>query len=190
MSTTYERIKELADKKGVKLGRIEKELGFSNGSLSKKTNNTTLERYKALANYFDVSIDYLVGLTDKPDYNQEFWEGQIFETYLKQLGWSAERTNYSSGKPCSECIERQAVPLGWEPAEKFPDGNYNILCDHCYLEDEHYILSNGELTFNVSTKDYNSFQKKVRDLCISEIRNLIEKALLNTKNAETTNTND
>lgn len=59
--TMYDRIEGLRKTKKISQGRLEKELGFSNGSVSKWKNSTpTMERMQKLADYFGVSISYLV----------------------------------------------------------------------------------------------------------------------------------
>ena len=64
----YSRIETLRKSKGISQGALEKELGFSNGSVSKwKNSMPTPERLKKLADYFQVSVDYLVsGNLDLP----------------------------------------------------------------------------------------------------------------------------
>lgn len=62
----YERIEFLRKKEGISQGNLEKELGFSNGSISKwKTSTPKPERLQKLADHFGVSIDFLIGKTDK-----------------------------------------------------------------------------------------------------------------------------
>lgn len=59
--TLFERIEELRNSKGISQGKLEKELGFSNGSISKWKNSTpNPERLKKLADYFGVSVEYLM----------------------------------------------------------------------------------------------------------------------------------
>ena len=59
--TVYERIESLRKKRGISQGCLEKELGFSNGSISKwKTSMPKPERLQKIADYFDVSVDYLM----------------------------------------------------------------------------------------------------------------------------------
>lgn len=59
--TLFERIEELRNSKGISQGKLEKELGFSNGSISKWKNSIpNPERLKKLADYFGVSVDYLM----------------------------------------------------------------------------------------------------------------------------------
>lgn len=62
----YERIEMLRKEHKISQGKLEKELGFSNGSVSKwKSSTTTPERLKKLADYFHVSVEYLI--TGKED---------------------------------------------------------------------------------------------------------------------------
>lgn len=63
---TFERIKELAKKQGKSLNKIEEELGWSRNTLySLKINKPSAERLESLADYFDVSVDYLLGREEK-----------------------------------------------------------------------------------------------------------------------------
>lgn len=65
--TTFERIKDLAKKQGKSLNRIEEELSWSRNTLySLKVNKPSSERLETLADYFGVSVDYLLGRTDNP----------------------------------------------------------------------------------------------------------------------------
>ena len=58
---TYETIKKLCKDKGVSVTGAEKELGFARGSLCKvNTNKPSIEKVQKLANYFDVSVEYLM----------------------------------------------------------------------------------------------------------------------------------
>ena len=58
--TLYERIEALRKERKISQGNLEKELGFSNGSISKwKNSSPTTERLQKLADYFGVSIQYL-----------------------------------------------------------------------------------------------------------------------------------
>ncbi|MBQ8279704.1 MAG: helix-turn-helix domain-containing protein [Roseburia sp.] len=63
--TLYERIETLRKMEKISQGKLETELGFSNGSISKWKNSTpTMERLNVLANHFGVSVDFLFGNTD------------------------------------------------------------------------------------------------------------------------------
>lgn len=59
--TIYERIEQLRKAQKISQGKLEKELGFSNGSVSKWKNSTpTPERLQKIADYFNVTVDYLM----------------------------------------------------------------------------------------------------------------------------------
>jgi len=59
--SVYERIEKLRKTAKISQGKLEKELGFSNGSISKwKSSMPNPERLKKLADYFGVSVDYLM----------------------------------------------------------------------------------------------------------------------------------
>lgn len=67
--TTFERIKLLAKKQGKSLNKVEEELGLSKNVLyrMKDSDNPTKERLETLADYFNVSVDYLLGRTEEPN---------------------------------------------------------------------------------------------------------------------------
>lgn len=62
--TTLDIIKMLCTEKGISIKSLEKELGFSNGSLAKSATIKS-ERLQKIAEYFGVSVDYLVTGEDK-----------------------------------------------------------------------------------------------------------------------------
>jgi transcriptional regulator with XRE-family HTH domain len=70
--TVFERIKFLAQKQGKSLNQVEEELGLSKNVLyrMKNSDNPTKERLLLLADYFGVSVDYLLGRTNESRLNQ------------------------------------------------------------------------------------------------------------------------
>lgn len=67
MFLTFERVKELAKKRGLSLNALEEKLGYSRNTLySLKKQNVSLERLEEIADFFEVSLDYLRGKTDNP----------------------------------------------------------------------------------------------------------------------------
>ena len=59
--TFYERLETLRKERKISQGALEKKLGFSNCSISKwRTSMPTHHRLQKLAEYFQVSVDYLV----------------------------------------------------------------------------------------------------------------------------------
>ena len=68
-----EIIRDLCKKKGTTIAQLEKDLGFGNGTIaSSKSNYIRSDRLKAIADYFDVSMEYL--LTGKE--LEPFWDGK------------------------------------------------------------------------------------------------------------------
>ena len=67
MFQTFERIKELAKKRGLSLNQVEEKLGYSKNTLySLKRQKVSSDRLQEIADYFGVSTDYLLGRTDNP----------------------------------------------------------------------------------------------------------------------------
>ncbi|MCM1327274.1 MAG: helix-turn-helix domain-containing protein [Bacteroidales bacterium] len=59
--TLYERLEDLRKSRKISQADLEKELGFSNGSISKwKKSSPTPERLLKFAQYFGVSMEYLL----------------------------------------------------------------------------------------------------------------------------------
>lgn len=67
MFSVLEKIKELAQKRGIPLAKLEESLGYStNYFYTLKTKAPNSERLQEIADYFNVSTDYLLGRTDNP----------------------------------------------------------------------------------------------------------------------------
>lgn len=57
----YEKIKNLCQKNGVSIYKLEKDLEFSASSIVKwKTSTPAVDKLKAVADYFGVSIEYFL----------------------------------------------------------------------------------------------------------------------------------
>lgn len=68
MSVLY-KIKDLANEKGVSLSELERTIGISNGSISKwEKSSPKADTLQKVANYFGVSVDYLLGSTNNRYY--------------------------------------------------------------------------------------------------------------------------
>lgn len=66
----YERLQSLAKENNKSFSQIEKDLGYSKNSLyNYKTKMPTADNITRLANYFNVSTDYLLGNTTARDYD-------------------------------------------------------------------------------------------------------------------------
>lgn len=84
MFETFEKIKELAKKSGKALGQVEEDLGYGRNTLYKIKNSTpNAERIAEIANYFNVSVDYLLGRTKNPyTSNDDLMNTQELETLI------------------------------------------------------------------------------------------------------------
>lgn len=67
MLYTFEKIKELSKKRGLSLNQLEEKLGYSRNTLySLKRQNVSTKRLQEIADYLEVSVDYLLGNTENP----------------------------------------------------------------------------------------------------------------------------
>ena len=102
MFPTFEKVRELARKKGLSLNQVEEKLGYSKNTLySLKRQKVSSERLQQIADYFNVFTDYLLGRTDNPAIagSDEFAQvnGQIID-----LRKAAANTMLFDGKPLNE----------------------------------------------------------------------------------------
>lgn len=98
MFSTFEIIKELCKKHGISLNTLEENLGYSRNTIySLKKQKPNAERIAEIADYFNVSTDYLLGRTDNPNIakdSQEFTTADLREM--------AENAKTFDGKPLTE----------------------------------------------------------------------------------------
>ena len=80
-----DRIKNLCKEKGITIARLEKELGFANGTIaSTKSNNMRSDRLKAIADYFHVSMEYLLtGKTDEELFEEVWRENEANRAFYQ-----------------------------------------------------------------------------------------------------------
>lgn len=68
MFQTFDRIKELAQRQGLSINLLEEKLGYSRNTIyNLKNSKPSTERISEIADYFNVSTDYLLGRTDNPN---------------------------------------------------------------------------------------------------------------------------
>ncbi len=86
--TTFDRIKALAEKRGKSLPAVSADLKFSDNLFYRwKTSNPKASDLAKVADYFHVSVDYLLGREEKPD---------VPDLSIDQILDSVE--NYSGGE--------------------------------------------------------------------------------------------
>lgn len=80
-----ERIRELCNKNNTSVTKLEKALGYGNGSITKqKTKSMSCDRLKAIADYFGVTMDYLMtGHEPASGMSLSFEEMDIAKNYRK-----------------------------------------------------------------------------------------------------------
>lgn len=101
MFFTFEKIKELADKQGISLNKLEEKLGFSRNTIyNMKKSTPNVERVSMIADYFNVSTDYLLGRTDNPAISSDLVTTADGRTV--DLSNLRERVVLFDGKPLSD----------------------------------------------------------------------------------------
>lgn len=75
----YQRIKELCNRKGISISKLESDLGFGNSSIKKWNTGTSpsVDKISKIAEYFNVSIDYLLGRSEISDSASEILTDDI-----------------------------------------------------------------------------------------------------------------
>ena len=69
-----EKIKELCDQKGVTLAQLEEALGWNRRIYRWNENEPSVDKVKAVADYFGVTVDYLLSDRDAYDEKEELLE--------------------------------------------------------------------------------------------------------------------
>lgn len=99
--TVFDRVKELADRKGMSIGDVEEKVGMGKNAIYKwKRQKAATDKLELVADYFNVSVDFLLGRTDstsKPD-----------ETFPIDLNEILDNTMSFDGKPMTE-NDREAI---------------------------------------------------------------------------------
>lgn len=100
MFPTFEKVRELARKKGLSLNQVEEKLGYSKNTLySLKRQKVSSERLQEIADYFNVSTDYLLGRTDNPAIAKDDTIAGYTSDDLRKM---AENAKTFDGKPLTE----------------------------------------------------------------------------------------
>lgn len=104
----YERIKKIAKKQGKSISKLERELGFPRSSVSKFVTNTpSVDKVEMIADYLNVSIDFLVKGTPLEKKEARVNMKNELENILKSLDNNTGL--YPSGKLPESDIEKEAL---------------------------------------------------------------------------------
>lgn len=99
MFSTFEKIKELSKKQGVSLQKVAEDLGFSvNYLYTLKEKTPKSDRLQEIADYFNVSTDYLLGRTDNPKIASD----DVSSYSTEDLRKMAKNAKTFDGKPLTD----------------------------------------------------------------------------------------
>lgn len=154
----YERIEFLRKKEGISQGNLEKELEFSNGSISKwKASTPKPERLQKLADYFGVSVDFLIGKADEiecKECGQKYNPLDEFDCAIHEQF----HTKILKAKEKYKCLlpYNELASIRYSSLEKVRSGSEDIATElDKYLKAEfsHYVYMNYE-----ESKHYDFFE--------------------------------
>lgn len=103
----YEKIKSLAEKQKISIRRLEEILGYGNGTIRRWEKQTPgIDKIQKVADYFDVSVDYLLGRreADSSDVNK-------LSEQEKKLLMRFRRGSQNLNEDEKAIYERQAMNL-------------------------------------------------------------------------------
>ncbi|MDD3052334.1 MAG: XRE family transcriptional regulator [Candidatus Cloacimonetes bacterium] len=123
--TLLERVKELCSENKVSQRTVEKECGLSNGSITKwKTSNPSSDTVQKVAEFFNVSTDWLNGTSEMKDRTTK----ETIEQWNERLGIlpiSKQRLPLLGEIACGEPI------FANEERESYIEAGTNIQADFC-----------------------------------------------------------
>lgn len=107
--TTFERIKLLADKQGKSLQKVSEDLGLSQNYIYNMRNAKTsnADKLALIADYFHVSVDYLLGREKKTILNRAPRKHRTIETKIKYSGTTNKRVDILGIKRMSFFSEKE-----------------------------------------------------------------------------------
>ena len=99
MFPTFERVRELAKKQGLSINQLEDKLSFGKNSLyGLKKSNPNSKIIEKIADYFNVSTDYLLGRTDNPRIASD----KVADYTTEDLRKMAKNAKTFDGKPLTD----------------------------------------------------------------------------------------
>ena len=106
MFITFERVKELCQKQKISFNDLENKLEFGKNSLyGLKKSQPNSQIVTKIADYFDVSTDYLLGRTDNPNVANNIVEVDNKQFDVRKL---AESAMTFDGKPLTDA-DKEAI---------------------------------------------------------------------------------
>ena len=109
----YEKLKKICNEHGTTVSALEKNLGFSNASLSKGTPRA--DRLYKIAEYFDLPMEYFLDDSERLDYYYEKIQGRI-ENYLNGISKPVYRASAGQGA-YNDTYTADSISMGEEGYE-------------------------------------------------------------------------
>lgn len=108
----FERIKELCKEKGITVAQLEENLGWSRSIYKWDTNTPSVTKVKAVADYFGVTVDYL--LSDEEGFNDGLTPSTMSKDELLQKAFDDKpdmRILFKVAEKCSPNEIKTAIRL-------------------------------------------------------------------------------
>ena len=118
--TLVDKIRTLARQRDMSLPQLEQELGLGNGTISRWRNSSpNTEKLQKIADYFNVSMDYLLGREKYLTHKDEKDISKILEYTREQL-LSQEGLMFDGDPASPEAVDSilAAMQIGMEMAKK------------------------------------------------------------------------
>lgn len=133
---TQNRIKELRKKVGLSQAQLANKIGISNQIISFYENNKRepkIETWQALANFFNVSVLYLQGISDKPHtgYSKDYIYQQLDDAYKEK--WKDPTGQIKGGgfdKTVDAYLKQAKIKKPSKIDKTFWKTNFNFLFDN------------------------------------------------------------
>lgn len=90
----FDIIKGLCDKRGISINDLEEALGYSKNTLYRlKKQNPGADKLKAIADYFDVSVDYLLGRSNNENIKTTYTETDLAKMVDNAMSFDGQPIN-------------------------------------------------------------------------------------------------
>lgn len=107
----YQRVKALADKKHLSIAELERTVGISNGQIRRwDKSSPKLENLSKVADYFNVTTDYLAGRTPTPQFTRRD-ERDVQKTLKEMFNGLSDKNALSYMKNGDKEIDEEDAEL-------------------------------------------------------------------------------
>lgn len=112
----YEKIKELAKQKNISIRQIEENLNWGNGVIGRwKKAKPSYDKLEAIADYFNVTVDYLLGREELKKTNKPVDLKKVISE-KKPTSWDDPRIDWNEwvsfdGEPISDDVKKMLFAI-------------------------------------------------------------------------------